>query len=382
MKKIKAGVIGVGFIGVAHIEAIRRLGNAEVAAIADSNDEILSSVAQRLGIDNYNTDYRIMLKDPDIDVIHICIPNNLHYQITKEAILAGKHIVGEKPITTNIKDAEDLVRLAADNDIVNAIDFNIRYYPLIRQLNLMVKNNELGNIFSVHGSYLQDWLFYETDYSWRLEKEMAGKSRAVADIGSHWMDVMEFVSGQKIVEVFADFATFHKTRKKPLKPVETYTGKIETQNEFIEIDIDTEDYATVMFRLSNGGRGVFTVSQVSAGRKNRIFLEIAGSKKSAAWESELPNQMWIGKREAANELLLKDPSLLYPETRDIIAFPGGHNEGHPDSFKMLFKEIYNDINLPKDKRMLSYPSFIDGLREIQLCEKIIGSNEKGSWVKV
>ncbi|MBN2773392.1 MAG: gfo/Idh/MocA family oxidoreductase, partial [Prolixibacteraceae bacterium] len=218
------------------------------------------------------------------------------------------------------------------------------------------------------------------NYNWRLEPELSGDSRAVADIGSHWIDLMEFVTGLKITEVLADFATFHRNRKKPLKPVETYTGKILKPEDYTEVPIVTEDYANILFKFDNGGRGSLTVSQVFAGKKNRIFMEIAGSKKSASWVSENPNQIWFGNRDFANELLLKDPSLLDPETNKTVSFPGGHNEGFPDTFKQLFTKIYNrisGISIVDD-----FPTFNAGLREIALCEKIVESNLTGTWIKV
>jgi len=379
MKKIRAGVIGVGFIGAAHVETLRRLNNVEVVAVAD-DEKIIKSKAEALGVDKYYSDYKEMLKDPDIDCVHICTPNYLHYEMSKAALLAGKHVVCEKPLTTNKKQAEELVALAKEKGAVNAINFNLRFYPLMHQLKAAITKGDLGEIFSVHGSYLQDWLFYDTDYNWRLEPEMSGESRAVADIGSHWMDLVEFVTGLKITEVFADFATFHKIRKKPLKPVETYSGKLLKPEDYQEVPINTEDYATVLFKFNNGARGAMTVSQVVAGRKNRLAFEIAGSKKAASWVSESPNEVWIGRRDTANESLLKDPSLLYPEAREIVGYPGGHNEGFPDTFKYNFMKIYSRIAGVKDS--IEYPTFEAGLREMELCEKIVESAKKGAWVKI
>jgi predicted dehydrogenase len=232
----------------------------------------------------------------------------------------------------------------------------------------------------VHGSYLQDWLFYPTDYNWRLEPELSGDSRAVADIGSHWMDLVEFVSGLEIVEVMADFATFHPVRKKPLRPVETYAGKLLAPEDYSDIEIGTEDYATILLRFNNGGRGALTVSQVFAGKKNRITLEIAGSSKAASWVSENPNELWLGNRATANESLLKDPSLMHPESRAITSFPGGHNEGFPDTHKQLFSKVYARIADSKEPE--DYPTFSSGLREIQLCDRIGESSRKNCWIKV
>ena len=381
MDRIKVGVIGTGFIGPAHIEAIRRLSNIEIVALAEYSDDTAKSKAEMLGIDRYYGDYRELLKNREIQSVHICSPNYLHYEMAKAALDTGKHVICEKPLAVSVAEAEQLVGLAEKSGLVNAVNFNIRYYPLTRQIRLMVDKGDVGEIFAVQGSYLQDWLFHSTDYNWRLEPEKSGRSRAVADIGSHWMDLIEYVTGLKIVEVCADFATFHKIRKKPLKPVETYAGKVLKPEDYQDIPINTEDYATVLFRFENEGRGVMTVNQVAAGRKNRLYFEMDGSKQAVAWESEVPNQIWIGKRDGNNEILMKDPSLVYPECRDLIDYPGGHNEGFPDTFKQLFKEVYAHISDEKTGPA-AYPTFRDGLRELVLCEKIMQSNQNKEWIKV
>jgi predicted dehydrogenase len=379
MKRINAGVIGVGFIGIAHVEALRRLNNVSVTAISDVAAG-LEVKAEHLSVQNYYDDYSKLIHDPEVDCVHICTPNHLHYTMAREALMAGKHVVCEKPLTTKIDEAKDLVKLADEKGLVHAVNFNVRFYPLMHELKSVIKNGQMGEIFSVHGSYLQDWLFYDTDYNWRLETALSGDSRAVADIGSHWMDLVEFVTGLRINEVMADFATFHPVRKKPLKAVETYAGKMLTLSDYQEIPIATEDYATILLRFNNGGHGALIVSQVFAGKKNRITLEIAGSLKSASWVSENPNELWFGNRSSANESLLKDPSLMSPQGREIVSFPGGHNEGFPDTHKQLFSRVYAriaDNNRPED-----YPTFKAGLREMQLCDKIIESNLKNAWIKI
>jgi len=381
MERIKVGVIGTGFIGPAHIEALRRLGNIDVVALAECSDGVAKSKAETLGVERYYGDYKQLLKDNEIESVHICSPNYLHYEMAKAALEAGKHVICEKPLAVNVGQAEELVELADEKGLVNAVNFNIRYYPLMRQLRLMVDKGDVGEVFAVHGSYLQDWLFHPTDYNWRLEPDQSGPSRAIADIGSHWMDLIEFITGLRIQEVCADFATFHKVRKKPLKPVETYAGKVLKPEDYQDMPINTEDYATVLFRFENDGRGVMTVNQVAAGRKNRLYFEIDGAKKAVAWESEAPNQIWIGNRDGKNEIMMRDPSLVYPECMDLIDYPGGHNEGFPDTFKQLCKEVYGYIS-GKKSGPASYPTFRDGLRELVLCEKIMESNQDQAWIKV
>lgn len=380
MKKIKVGVAGLGFIGPAHIEALRRLPGIEVVAVSESSEELAKSKAEQLGIEKYFGSYQNFLKH-DFDCVHICTPNFLHFEMAKSALLAGKHVVCEKPLATTVAEGEELLQLAKEKGLIHAVHFNIRYYPLVRQMKVMREKGELGEVYSIIGSYLQDWLFYATDYNWRLEPELSGKSKAVADIGSHLMDLLEYISGLKITEVMADFRTIHPVRQKPIKPVETYTGKMLQPEDYKDVPISTEDYATVMLRFDNGNLGVIAVSQVSAGRKNRLSFEISGSKQTFAWNSESPNEMWIGRRDAANQVLMRDPSLFEKESAALISFPGGHNEGFPDTSKQMFKEVYEQIR-KGTMEGAKFPTFVDGLRELVLCEKILESNEKEGWVKV
>jgi predicted dehydrogenase len=381
MRRIKVGVIGTGFIGPAHVEALRRIPGIDVVALADNGDELANAKADQLGIRDRYGDYRKLLARDELEVVHICTPNNFHYPMAKEALLAGKNVVCEKPLATSAAEARELVELAEGRGLANAIHFNVRYYPLMRQVKTMALKGELGRIFSVHGSYLQDWLFYDTDYNWRLEPKFSGESRAVADIGSHWMDLVEYVSGLRIEAVFSDFAIFHETRKKPLKPIETYAGKLLAPEDYAAVPISTEDYASVLFRFEGGAKGCLTVSQVAAGRKNRIYFEIDGSKESVEWNSESPNGVWIGRRDGNNQFMMKDPSLVYPESRELISFPGGHQEGFPDTSKQLFREFYEYLGSDREAAP-KFPTFRDGLRELVLCDAIIESAKKGAWVPV
>jgi predicted dehydrogenase len=381
MQKINVAVVGTGFIGPAHIEALRRLPNTNVLALCEVTPELARQKADQLGIERSAT-FDEMLKMDDIQVVHICTPNFLHYSQSKAALLAVKHVVCEKPLATNLDEAAELVELAKETGLVNAVHFNLRYYPLARQMKAMRENGDLGDVYSIMGSYLQDWLFYETDYNWRLEPDKSGDSRAIADIGSHLMDITEYITGLKTVAVMADFNTIHKTRKKPLKPVETYSGKMLQPEDYADVPINTEDHANVLLRFDNGNRGVITVSQVSAGRKNQLKLEIAGSKKTFAWNSEAPNEMWIGNRDGYNESLMRDPALVYPDARALITFPGGHNEGFPDTSKQLFKEVYAAVAAGKQPEKPTFPTFADGYRELLICEKILESNRKQAWVEI
>ncbi|HSJ66929.1 MAG TPA: Gfo/Idh/MocA family oxidoreductase [Anditalea sp.] len=381
MNKIKVAIVGTGFIGPAHIEAIRRIPNVEVDALCEVTLELAKEKAILLGIPNAYT-FEEMLKQEEIDVVHICTPNFLHFPQAKAVLEAGKHVICEKPLATKIEEAEELVKLAKEKGLVNAVHFNLRYYPMVRQMKTLREKGELGDIYTVMGSYLQDWLFLQTDYNWRLEPDKSGDSRAIADIGSHLLDITEYVTGLQISEVMADFSTVHKTRLKPKKAIETFTGKMLEASDYEEVQINTEDHASVLLRFTNGQKGSVTVSQISAGRKNRLNIEISGSKANLEWNSERPNELWIGKRETANAQLMKDPSLFHPEAASIISFPGGHNEGFPDTSKQMFKEVYQSIKEGKMPESPLFPTFADGLRELLICERIVDSHRKQAWVKI
>lgn len=378
---IKAAIVGTGFIGPAHLEALRRLPNVEVVALCEVTQELANEKAKVLGIPRAYT-FNEMLKQDDIDVVHICTPNFLHFAQAKAVLESEKHVICEKPLAVKIEEAEELVKIASATGLVNAVHFNLRYYPMVRQMKTMREKGDLGDVYSVMGSYLQDWLFFNTDYNWRLEPDKSGDSRAIADIGSHLLDITEYVTGLKITDVMADFSTVHKTRLKPLKAVETYSGEKLQASDYAEVPINTEDHATVLLKFDNGSKGSITVSQVSAGRKNRLNIEISGSKSNLEFNSERPNELWIGKREKANEHLMKDPGLAYPEASALISFPGGHNEGFPDTSKQMFKEVYAAIAIGKQPENPSYPTFASGLRELIIGERIVESNKKQAWVKI
>ncbi|MET1031894.1 Gfo/Idh/MocA family protein [Domibacillus tundrae] len=384
MKKIKAGIIGTGFIGPTHIEAIRRLGFVEVVALAESNLESAEEKASALGIPKAYGDYREMLQDSDIQVIHNCTPNHLHFEINKEIILAGKHVLSEKPLAMSSKESAELLALAKEHKVVHGVNFNYRQFPIVKQLETMIQNGELGKVNLVHGSYLQDWLLFETDFNWRLAPEVGGKSRAIADIGSHWCDTVQYVTRKQIVEVFADLATVIPVRKKSISNVATFGAQNDQEEVYEDVPINTEDYASVLVRFEDGTKGVFTVSQVSAGRKNRLSFEINGSQHSAYWNQEEPEKLWIGHRNQPNEVLLADPVLFAPEARQAIHHPGGHNEGWPDALKNGMLNFYTFIR--EDKDPLSDPAnfatFEDGHLSMCITDAILESHQQQKWVKV
>ena len=378
-RKFKVGVVGVGFIGAVHIEQLNRLGNVEVVALADDVNH--REKAEALSVPRSYACYKELIDNEEIDCVHICTPNNSHHEMAKYALQRGIHVVLEKPMTTTVEEAEELLALAKEKGLVHAMNFNCRFYPMAYQMREMIRNGDIGEIYSIHGGYLQDWLFYDTDYNWRLEPELSGESRAFSDIGSHWLDLVEFVTGLKVTEVLADFATFHKTRKKPKKAIETYSGMALRPEDYEEVPINTEDYATVLFHLDNGAHACCNITQVFAGRKNQMIVAISGSKSSFHWDSELSNELWIGRRDAANGQLVKDPSILAPGTAKITSYPGGHVEGFPDTFKQNFKKIYTDIENGVTQNP-DYADFASGVREMKVGEKILQSAKERRWVKI
>ncbi|MEH7336315.1 Gfo/Idh/MocA family oxidoreductase [Neobacillus drentensis] len=384
MDKIKVGIIGTGFIGPTHIEAIRRLGFVEVVGLAETSQKAAEKKAAELGIPKAFGDYREMLKDSEIQVVHNCTPNFLHYVINKDIILAGKHVVSEKPLAMNSEESAELLELAEEHGVIHAVNFNYRQHGSVQNLQAKIANGDLGKVNLVHGSYLQDWLLYETDFNWRLAPEVGGNSRAVADIGSHWCDTVQFVTGKRIVQVFADLATVIPVRKKAKNTIATFSTQNLEEQEYEDVPINTEDYASVLFRFEDGSRGAFTVSQVSAGRKNRLSFEINGSKSSVFWNQEEQEKLWIGHRDRANEILLADPALFTAEARSSIHHPGGHNEGWPDALKNMMLNFYSFVrdgkSLKTDKP--NFATFKDGHISMCITDAILESHQQQKWVKV
>lgn len=381
MDVIRAAVIGTGFIGPVHVEALRRLG-VEVVGVAGSSPERARPKAEALHIPKVYADWPDLVADPEVNVVHITTPNHLHYPQARAAIEAGKHVVCEKPLAMNSQESAELLRLATEAGIVHAVNHNIRFYPICQEAHARTARGDLGDVYIIRGSYLQDWLFYDTDWNWRLEPDLGGSLRVVADIGTHWLDLTSFITGLRVQAVLADFCTFIPVRKKPAKPMDTFSGKELRPEDYMERPIQTEDYATVLLAYEGGARGVMTVSQVSAGRKNRLAFEIDGSKSALAWDSERPNELWIGRRDGPNQVLMKDPSLLTPPAKEFTGCPGGHNEGFPDTFKQLYKAVYRyiragNLDVPPD-----FPTFADGHEEILLCEAIERSAQEHKWVEV
>ena len=380
MKRLKTAVFGTGFVGRVHLEGIRRLGNVDLYAIGEPQVEKAKQLAEEFGAEKVEGDYRKLLADPKVDAVHVCTPNALHFPIAKDALEADKHVICEKPLAISVEEARQLVEIAARTKRRNATFHNLRYYPMVQHMRRMREDGELGEIFVVQGTYSQDWLLYDTDWNWRIDSKANGPSRCLADIGSHWCDMAEHVTGLRITSLCADLQTYHKTRKRPKGPIETFAGKTLSPEDYVETAIDTEDMGAVVFRMGNGARGAFTASQVSAGCKNRLSMEIYGTKSSVAWNQERPDELWIGNRNTNNQIIIKDPSLLKPEARSYADLPGGHSEGYDDTFKQIFRRFYQSIADPKATP--EYPQFVDGLRQLTILEAEMESSAKHAWVDV
>jgi predicted dehydrogenase len=379
MRKIRTGVIGAGFMGRVHVEMIRRLGNVEVAAVAGISDEEARIFGQNLGIERTTGDWRTLLEDPTIDAVHVCAPNVLHHRMVKAAMEAGKHVLCEKPFTLSAAEAHDLVELARKTGLANCLNHNLRYYPVVQHARRMIEKGELGEILVVQGTYSQDWLLYDTDFNWRVESKDSGSLRAMGDIGSHWMDLIQHLTGLRITSLCADLATFHQTRKKPRFAVEAFAGKTLRPEDYEAVPIDSDDFGAVLLRLGNRAHGAFTVSQVSAGCKNRFQVEIFGTKAGVIWNQERHDELWIGQRNTPNQLIIKDPSLLDPRASAFADLPGGHSEGYDDTHKQVYRRFYRKIVDPSAP--VDYPTFEDGLWGMVLLEKVCESVAKRTWVE-
>lgn len=366
MKRLKAAVIGIGFIGEAHVEALKRIPYVDVTAIVCKTGG--KEKAARLDVPNYFEDYKEMIEVCRPDCIHICTPNHLHMEAALYAFSHGIHVVCEKPMALNAEEARIMEKAAKESGLVHAINFHNRYYPAVHNLRNMVRDGALGEIYAVHGGYLQDWLLYDTDFNWRIVSEHSGKTRAISDIGSHWIDLAEYVTGQRVTEVFAEFKNVHP--KRILKGSE---GKK-------EIEVDTEDLAYIMLRFDGGAIGSGAISTVFSGKKNQTTLLVSGSEMSAEWDNEKVERLLLGHRNEANRIWSKDPKMAHADTVPVISYPAGHTEGFPDAFKHNFAAVYAAIR--GEMPVQPFATFADGCHQMEICDKLWESARTGQWVKL
>ncbi len=378
LTSLRAGIIGTGFIGPVHLEALRRLG-IPVTALCDLPGRAPAR-AEKYGIPRAFEDFRALVRSPEVDVVHVCSPNRHHYAMVQAALRAGKHVVCEKPLALNTRQTAALVRLARRTGKVLAVNYNVRFYPAVLQLRRLVADGALGPVIHVHGSYFQDWLFKDTDYNWRLLPAEGGRLRAVADIGTHWMDTAAFVLGAKIRRVLADLGTFHQTRRRPLGEVQTFTRAAPDQ-QYQSYAVKTEDFAHVLLEFDSGPRGNLAVSQVAAGRKNCIRLEVYGARQSAWWCSEDPEVLHLGHRDEANQTAVRATPAFGDGAAGFMDYPPGHVEGFPDTFKMLFRAVYGHIAGNGQGAGL-FATAEDGHAEVAVCEAILASHKSRTWARV
>ena len=377
LTELRAAVVGTGFVGVLHVEALRRLG-VEVLGVVGSSPARARAKGLTVPLPEPYDDLEALLADPHVDVVHVTTPNHLHHEQVKAALAAGKHVVCEKPLGLDAAQSAELLELAERSGLVHCTNFNVRFYPQCQEARALVADGRIGDVWNVHGGYLQDWLLLATDWNWRLEPGRGGDLRAVADIGSHWLDLVQFVTGRPVVELVADLATTIPVRRRPVGDVETFAASDDVERE--DAPMSTDDVAHVLLRFGGGGLGSMVVSQVSAGRKNSLRFEVDGSLGALAWDSERPEELWLGHRDRPNEVLLRSPALLEPEAAVRTTLPAGHAEGFADTFKELYRAVYSAVAAGAMPDEPDFPTFADGHRENVLADAVLRSARERRWV--
>ena len=383
MTRIGMGLVGAGFVGPHHVDAVRRLGFVDIVAVAGSHEASGRQKAEALGARRGYGSYQALIDDPDVHVVHNATPNHLHYEVTSAALAKGKHVISDKPLAMTAAESKRLVDEAKRAGVVTAVTFNYRGNPLVQHAREAIARGEIGAPRFVHGYYLQDWLLKDTDYSWRLDPSKGGASSALGDIGSHWCDLAQHVTGLRISEVLGEVTTSLPKRTRPRGSRDAFSTA--SNGEVDIVDITVEDLASVLVRFENGARGTFTAGQVCAGHKNDLVLEVCGTTSSIRWRQEHQNELWWGHRDRANEILQKDPSLINEAGRPYARLPGGHQEAWADAFCNLMRETYAIIAAGPPYRALppAVATFEDGYRANCIVEAILDSARKGGvWTRV
>jgi predicted dehydrogenase len=382
MQRIGMGLVGPGFVGMHHIDAVRRLGFVDVVAIADVDERVARGKAEALGVPKAYGSFEALAADPDVHVVHNTTPNFLHGPVIRAVLAHRKHIISEKPLASSAAEARALWLAARSAGVVHAVTFNYRGNPMVQQARAMVAAGDIGAVHYVHGGYLQDWLLKPTDFSWRLEPDKGGASSAVADIGSHWCDLAQHITGERIDSVLADLATAVPVRYKPREEREAFAADGDSRGE--PFTMKSEDLATILIRFENGVRGVVSVGQVCAGHKNDLWLEVSGATASIRWRQEQQNELWIGRRDEPNALMAKDPALLAPAAGRYAHLPGGHQEGWPDAFLNVLRDVYDVVaGRGASRAPAAYATFEDGYRIACLIDAVLDSHRRGGvWTSV
>lgn len=375
------GLVGPGFIAAQHIEAVRRLGYVDVVAIAGSSLGSAERKAEQYGVDRAYGSWAELIADPDIDVVHNTTPNHLHLPVSLAVLAAGKHVISDKPLALNAGECRRLCEAAANAGVVNAVTFNYRGNPLVQQMRAMLQEQAIGRPVFVHGHYVQDWMSDDHVYSWRSDPAKGGRSSALADIGSHWCDLAEHVTGARITAVLADLTTAVPIRYSAGGSAEAFAKSAEQGSPVV---VFGEDLGTVLLRWSNGARGSLTVGQVMPGHKNDLQLEISGRTGSLLWNQERQNELWFGSHDQPNRVLVKDPSLMLPESRRYAHLPGGHQEGWASAFSNVLADIYEWVReggKPGAQRA-TVCTFAQAARTVSLVDCMLESHERGGvWVE-
>jgi len=381
---VNVAIIGTGYMGKVHLETLMKMPNVQIKAIADSNIGMAEKLARSMHIKKFVKNYEDLLDDSDIEVFHNCTPNHLHFDINRKLLQAGKHVLSEKPLALSVKEAEILKNIAESKNLVVGINFCYRYYPVVQEAAARIRNNKIGKVNVVKGCFLQDWLLYETDYNWRLDSRYSGISNAIADIGSHWCDLAQYVTGLKIVEVMGDLSTIIPVRRKSKEEVLTFSSQENNNAEYEDVPVKVDDYGSVLVHFNNGAKGVFTVCQLCAGRKVTIDLQVYGSRSSLAWNHEQPSTLWVGNRDRGNEIFIESPILQDERTRRFALLPSGHPMGYHDAVYNMFSDFYNAVRLKKKgiKPDFEWPDFNTGYEETKIVEAVVESHNKKKWIKI
>lgn len=375
-----AAIVGTGFMASTHAESLRRLG-IPILGVVGSSPERATEQAASSGLPLPYNSFEDLLADDRVDVVHVCSPNHLHHEQALAALRAGKHVMCEKPLAMTSSEAVELRDVADASGLVHAVCFVNRFYPHCQEARARVQSGEVGAIRLVTGAFLQDWLAKDTDWNWRLDPALGGSLRVVGDIGSHWLDLASFVTGQRVEAVLADLTTAIPVRHRPLDgPGATFSAAVGGPTE--ATTIDTEDMAGILLRFDGGARGVLTLSQVSPGRKARLSLEVSGSEASLDWNSESPEELWIGHRDEANQLLMRGSGSSRTRAGVVNDFPAGHAQGYPDAFKALHRSVYAAVAGGKPPAVPDYPTFDDGVEQALIGDAVAQSSRDGRWVSV
>jgi predicted dehydrogenase len=383
---IRVGVAGTGFAAAAHLDALRRLPDVEVVAVAGSDQGRAEQLATRYGIPSAYGDHAQLLADDRVQALHNCTVNRRHADLSLAALESSRHVLSEKPLAV---DSEESARLmgsalrAESRGVVAAVCFNYRHYPVVAELRQLLAEGTYGRPHMVHGAYLQDWLLLDTDWNWRLEPGEGGVSRAIADIGTHWADLVQHVVGDPIVEVLADLGTLHTTRQRPARATASFVAN-GGGGECEATAIETEDFGSVLFRMRSGTRGAFTVSQTSAGRKNGLAIRIDASAASLEWNQEHPDRAWVGRRSEPNLELVRDAALLHGAAAEMVRLPGGHPEGWGDALTNAIADFHATIRAARTgaHHDRTIATFRDGHDRVALVEAIVASHREQRWTNV